>query len=341
MDILIIGGTQYVGRHLATELLARDHDLTFFHRGETNPDLFPAVDRVFGDRETDLDALGSRTWDVVVDTCGYTPDHVARSVDYLADAVDQYVFVSSIAAYEPTAEPGIDETAPLQTAPPTGDGVDWWHTEYARNKAACEAVVRETFGETASLFVRPGMLVGPHDPVHYFTSWLARLYDGGDVVVPAVDDQPLQLLDARDLAACTANLLEASAAGAFTVTRPDPLTFGTFVETLQAAVPGDPTLHRVDPEWLLAHDEGATWERFPYWLPGDAVEGYCRLDTTKAERYGLSARPLSETARDVLEWYETGVRARDEWVDGLPPNRGLTRGEETDLLAAYARAADD
>lgn len=133
MDILVIGCTRFVGRHLADELLGRGHDLTFFHRGETNPDLYPAVDRVLGDRGTDLERLGDRTWDGVVDTCGYTPEHVERSVEYLADRTDLYVFVSSAAVYEPTAEPGIDDTAPLQTAPPTGDGVEWWHTEYARN----------------------------------------------------------------------------------------------------------------------------------------------------------------------------------------------------------------
>lgn len=337
MDILVIGGTRFVGRHLAEDLLSRGHDLTFFHRGETNPGLFPAVDRVFGDRETDLENLGDRTWDVVIDTCGYTPEHVERSVDYLVDRTDRYVFISSAAVYEPTAQHGIDEDAAVQTEPPTSNEVEWWHTEYARNKVQCEAIVSDAFDDSNALVIRPGMLMGPHDPVNYFTYWAVRMHRGGDVVAPDVRDQPLQFIDARDLAAFTSDVIDRSISGVFTVDGPgEQLTFASFLETLRDCVGIDANIHWIDEEWLVAHDVHPPWERLPYWLPGQASEGYCRMSIAKAKNHGLSFRPLAESAADVLEWYDRDVRGeRDEWVDGLPPNRGLRPAEESELLAAY------
>lgn len=338
MQVLVIGGTRYVGRHLAGALLELDHDLTFFHRGETNPDLFPEVDRVFGDRETDLDRLGDRTWDVVIDTCGYTPEHVDLAVEYLRDRADRYVFISSAAVYEPTSEPRIDETAAVQTEPPAGDGVEWWHTEYARHKVACEAIVLDAFGESNSLVIRPGMVIGPHDPVGYFTYWAVRLWRGGDVLVPDVRDQPLQFIDVRDLAAFTSEMVDRSVNDVFTVDGPaEPLTFGAAIETLRDQFRRESTLHWVETEWLLDHDVTPPWEKLPYWLPGDAAEGYCRKSTEKARRHGLESRPLAETAADVIDWYRReDVGEREGWDDGLPPDRGLGPDEEAELLAAYA-----
>lgn len=334
MEILIIGGTQFVGRHLADELLRLGHDLTFFHRGETNPDLFPQAERIFGDRTMDLANLGDRTWDVVIDTIGYHPEHVEDSVGYLEDRTDRYVFISSAAVYEPTTRPGIDEDAPVQTEPPVGEGVEWWHTEYARNKVACEAIVRETFGESNALIIRPGMLMGPHDPINMFTYWVVRMHRGGDVVAPDVRDQPLQFLDGRDLAAFTADMVDRGVADVFTVDGPEePITYGSFLETLRETVGTAATIHWLDPEWLLDQGVHPPWEELPYWLPGEAVEGYCRMSNEKAMDHGLTVRPLAQTTRDVLEWYRReDVGDREEWVDGLPPHRGIDPGEEADLL---------
>lgn len=334
MEILVIGGTRFVGRHLATALLARDHDLTFFHRGQTNPDLFPEVDRVLGDRTTDLHRLGDDPWDVVIDTCGYTPAHVETAVEYLSPRADRYVFISSAAVYEPTTEPGIDETAAVQTDVPTSDEVDWWHSEYARNKVACEAIVRDAFDESNALVVRPGMIMGPHDPVNFFTYWVLRLHRGGDVLVPAIRDQPLQFIDARDLGRFTAEAVDRSLAGAFTVDGPaDPLTVSTFLETLQEHFGRESTLHWVDQEWLRGRDLGTPWEVFPYWLPGEEAEGYCRMSTRKAVRHGLTVRPVTESAADVLDWYERDrLGTREEWSHGYPPNRGPGPERESALL---------
>ena len=146
MKILILGGTRFVGRAMAEDLLNRGHDITFFHRGKTNPNLLPKVNRIFGDRETDLNNLGDNYWDVVIDTCGYYPKHVKLSVDYLNDKTNCYVFVSSISAYEPTAEINIDENAELQIAGEASINVEWWKGDYGHNKALCEQIVLKGFG---------------------------------------------------------------------------------------------------------------------------------------------------------------------------------------------------
>lgn len=343
MDILVIGGTRFIGRFIVADLLAQNHNVTAFHRGQTNPDLFPQVDRIFGDRTADLDKLGDRAWDVVIDTCGYEPDHVERSVEYLRDRADRYVFISSAAVYEPTAQPGIDEDAPVQTDAPTADEVEWWHTEYARNKVECETVVRDAFGESKSLIIRPGMVMGPYDPGNYFTYWVLRLSRGGGIVAPAIREQPLQFIDARDLGAFTSEVIGGGVSGAFTVDGPaEPLTFGSFLETLQEHFESESTIHWLDEEWLLAQDLGTPWEVLPYWLPGEASEGYCRMSNAKAMNHGLTFRSITDSAEGVLEWYEREeLGEHEEWAHGLPPNRGLTPTEETQLLDEYSTETDD
>lgn len=164
MKILLIGGTRFVGRYLVEDLLRRGHELTLFHRGETNPGLFPEVDRVLGDRRSDLHRVGDRSWDVVIDTCGYAPEDVQPTVEQFADRAGRYVFISSVAVYQPTTTVGIDEGWPVQDGPEPSDPVAWWHTEYDRNKVQCERRVLDAFGPSRALIIRPGMIMGPHDP---------------------------------------------------------------------------------------------------------------------------------------------------------------------------------
>lgn len=338
MKILVIGGTRFVGRYLVEDLLRRGHQLTLFHRGETNPGLFPEVDRVLGDRRTDLHRIGDRSWDVVVDTCGYAPEDVQPSVEQFADKADQYVFVSSAAVYEPTTAVGIDEDWPVQDGPEPPDPVVWWHTEYARNKVRCERRVLDVFGPSRSLIIRPGMIMGPHDPVWYFPHWVVRILRGGDVLAPGNGTQPLQFIDVRDVASFTGGLIDRSISGVFTVDGPSqPLSFASYLEQLAELFDSGARLVWVDEEWLLAQDLGPPWERLPYWLPDPEVRGYCRMDNSKAVELGLTFRPLAQSAEDVRTWYGSGDFAqRDGWVAGLPPTRGLAPDAEASLLHAYS-----
>ncbi|MGB8983877.1 MAG: NAD-dependent epimerase/dehydratase family protein, partial [Anaerolineales bacterium] len=182
MRILIIGGTRFVGRHLVDAALARRHAVTLFNRGRSNPDLFPQVEKITGDREKDLDKLADRIWDAAIDVVGYVPRLVRLSAESLAGSVSRYVFISSISAYADFKKTGIDESYPLAKMPDESTDENDPET-YGPRKAVCEQIVRDNYGERA-LIVRPGLIVGPHDPTDRFTYWPVRVARGGEVLAP-------------------------------------------------------------------------------------------------------------------------------------------------------------
>ena len=216
MKLLVLGGTQFVGRAVTEIALERGHELTLFHRGRTNPDLFPEAEHLHGDRDHDLAALEGRSFDAVVDTSGYVPRAVRASVDALADT--HYVFVSTISVYADFAR-GPDEESPVHLR---GDG-------YGELKAACERELPE-----GALIVRPGLIVGPHDPTYRFTYWVDRLARGGDVVAPEPRDAFVQLIDVRDLADWLVRAAEERLGGVFNAVGPaEPLTMHELLETIR------------------------------------------------------------------------------------------------------------
>ena len=195
MKLLILGGTKFLGRHTVDAARAAGHDVTIFTRGQTNPDLFPEVEHLQGDRDGDLGALDGRRWDGVVDTSGYVPRIVRQSAELLRDAVDRYVFVSSISVYEDFSKP-VDESTPVaQLEDPATEEI---MENYGALKAACETVVDEVYGDRGAS-VRAGLIVGPYDPTDRFTYWPRRIADGGDVLGPGDPSAPVQFVDARDL----------------------------------------------------------------------------------------------------------------------------------------------
>lgn len=332
MRVLVIGGTRFVGRAIVQQLVDGGHEVTLFHRGKTNPTLFDSLEHVLGDRTTDIERLGDRSWDVAIDTCGYQADAILPAVGYLADRVEQYAFISSIAAFEPTTQVGIDETYPVQTGHPDGEEVVWWHSDYAREKVKSERLVTESFGETRSLILRPGMIFGPHDPLRYCTHWVSRMMRGGDVLAPGDGDQPLQMIDVRDLAAFVRTRIEAASGGVYTVTGPSPpFTMRYFLESVASAVDADVRLVWVGEEWLLRQNVDPPWEQFPYWIPSPEVYGYCAMDNTKAVNDGLEITPLVDSLRDTIDWWR-GV------VTTIPSSRGLDPEREHSLLASYQAA---
>lgn len=225
MKLLMLGGTKFLGRATVEEALARGHEVTLFNRGETNPELFPEVEKLRGDREGDLSALEGRTWDTVVDPSGFVPHVVRTSAELLADAVQHYVFVSSVSVYDKHS--GVNtENSPL------GDLGDWPVDELIRGedgpgnygplKALCEREVAEVFGDRYSS-VRAGLIVGAHDPTGRFTYWPHRIARGGEVLAPAPPERNVQFVDARDLAGWMLDLGEGRAAAPSTPrTRGEP-----------------------------------------------------------------------------------------------------------------------
>lgn len=325
MHLLIIGGTRFMGRQLVEVALARGHTLTLFNRGQSNPDLFPHVEQLRGDRATDLALLPDRSWDAVIDTCGYVPRVVRLSAQALAGKADRYVFISTVSVYAADNPRGMDENSPLATL--KDESIEEVTGEtYGGLKVLCERAVEQAYADRA-LIIRPGLIVGPHDPTDRFTYWPWRIAQGGEVLAPGNPDQPQQIIDARDLAAWIMQLVEEKRAGLFNAVGPEQaLTTRHMLEACARVCNPQAQLTWVSEEFLL--NAGAQpWSEIPVWTP----EKECALDTCSQARAlaaGLKFRPIAETIRDTLDWART--RPSDHvW------RAGLTRESEAELLRAW------
>jgi 2'-hydroxyisoflavone reductase len=307
MRMLVLGGTQFLGRHVVEIALERGHEVTLFNRGQTRPELFPEVERLRGDRSGNVSALHGRAWDAVVDTSGYLPATVRNTLDALGD-VGHYTFVSTISAYADLSTP------PTESSPLSEDD------EYGGNKARCEAVVRERFPD--AFVPRPGLIVGPWDPTGRFTYWPVRIAAGGRVLAPAPPDASAQVIDVRDLAGWIVRAAEDGTGGTYNaVDRP------TTREALFAAC-GEAELVWVDGDFLAEHEIGE-WMELPLWLHSPEYQGMLSIDPSAAFAAGLETRPLEETARDTLEWVRSGQAP-------IEPPAGLDREKEREALDAWA-----
>ena len=288
MRILILGGTVFVGRHVAEAALARGHDVTVYSRGRHGR--APAgTEHVIGDR-ADVSPLQGRTWDAAIDTSGYDPQHVAASA---ALDVGHYVFVSSCNAYRDWPDKPIDEDSPVWE---DGEG-------YGPDKAASERAVLP-----AGAVVRAGLIVGPNDNVFRLPWWVKRIAQGGEVPAPGDPERRIQVIDARDLAAFLLDLAEQRVAGAFNGTAPIGQT--TMRELLEAA--GDAELRWIPDEQLEAA-EVEPWTELPLWLP-ERFAGTWQVGTERAQAAGLRCRPVAETVGDVRAWLDAGGEAElDDW----------------------------
>jgi 2'-hydroxyisoflavone reductase len=327
MDMLLIGGPKFLGRALIDAALAAGHRVTMFNRGRTNPHLYPQVEKLQGDRDGDLAALRGRRWDVAIDTCGYVPRVVRQSAELLAGAVERYVFVSTISVYAEPLERGADETAPLAVlTDPTVEEVTG--ETYGGLKVLCERAVQDIYAERA-LIIRPGLIVGPHDPTNRFTYWVTRTAEGGQVLAPDDRDAPVQVIDVRDLALWILHMAETQG-GVFNATGPAaPLTLGETLATCRdvakAQRGADAEFVWVPPQFLL--DRGvAPWTEIPLWVAGD--DALNTVSIARALAHGLVLRPLAATIADTLAW------ARSEQPAGQP-QAGLAKEREAELLAKY------
>jgi 2'-hydroxyisoflavone reductase len=332
--VLVLGGTLFLGRHVVEVALRRGHDVTLFNRGRTNPDLFPAVEKLRGDRDGDLSSLAGRGWDAAIDTSGYVPRIVRASAELLADAVEHYTFVSSLSVFTPPTKHGLAEddrvtTIEDESSESVGDF-------YGPLKALCERVVESVLPERA-LVVRSGLLVGPQDPTNRFTYWVRRMAAGGEVLAPAPPEQPVQLADVRDLADWTIRMAEQRQAGTFHATD-EPTTFRRMLDECRAAAGSDAHVDWIDETFLL--EQGIEpFAELPLWLAtGNNPDwgGFFLADASRARAYGLSFRPLRETARDILA--EREQQAATTFGTGLTPAGVAPTREKAVLQAWRARA---
>jgi len=326
MNILIIGGTKFLGRHLVDSALARGYNVTLFNRGKTNPGLFPHVETILGDREDDIEKLTGRAWDAVIDVAGYLPRIVRLSASGLERSVGRYVFISSISAYADFKKVGIHESDSVgKIEDETFEEITG--ESYGPLKALCEKTVLDLYGDRG-LVIRPGLIVGPNDPTDRFTYWPVRVARGGEVLTPEKPEVPVQVVDVRDLSDFIIKLIEANASGIYNATGPDhELTFGAMLEACKKVSDRDAHFNWASAEFLKAHNV-EEWSDMPVWVPdNEENQGFSRVDVSKAIKAGLTFRPLEETVRDTIEWAKTRP-ADHEW------RAGLTKEKEDEVLAA-------
>jgi 2'-hydroxyisoflavone reductase len=322
----------------------RGHTVTLFNRGRTNEDLFPDVETLIGDRDGQLDALKGHQWDAVIDNSGYVPRHVRDSAQLLSTAAQQYLFISSVSAYASLEEPGISESSPLGTMPdPTVEEVTG--ETYGPLKVLAEQAVQAAFPNGATI-VRPGYIVGPGDSTDRWTYWPVRVAAGGEMLAPGDRTAPMQVIDARDLAAFTINLLEKRTTGPFNAVGPaSAMSMAEMLDGLKAATGADTTFTWVDQEFLLARNAS-----FPIWSPTvGPYAGVHQVQTQRAIAAGMTYRPLATTATDTLAWWNgldeerrNGMRAGLRMPPDLgsgPASLAAQREVEVKLLEAWRTKA--
>jgi 2'-hydroxyisoflavone reductase len=336
VNLLVLGGTKFIGRGIVDAAVERGHEVTLFNRGVTNADLYPGVEKLRGDRDGDLRALEGRTWDAVIDPSGYVPRVVRASAELLRDS-GHYVFVSTISVYDGPFE-RLDEQAPLrELEDPTTEDVP---EHYGGLKVACERVVEEVFPGRSTL-VRPGLVVGPHDPTDRFTYWPVRVERGGEVLAPGRPGRPWQFVDVRDLGDWLVRCAEERVVGPFNATGPVPgVSAGEVLDTCLEVTGSDAELVWVDDAFLLERDVGE-WMELPLWMAetGDFAR-FHDWDVSKAVAAGLRFRPLAATVADTLAWVHgrTGAPAGTTAMGGFRET-GMDPEKERRLLAEWKRLA--
>lgn len=319
MKLLVLGGTVFLGRHVVAQALAAGHEVTLLHRGRRGLGLFPAARTLIGDRDGNLSALAGQDFDAAIDCSGYTAAQLERSTALLAD-VPRYLFVSSISvgAAFPPGQPYDEDLPRLE-----GD------EGYGQGKARSEDVLLAARPGRATI-VRPGLIVGPHDPTGRFTHWPLRVAQGGEVVAPGRPERPVQIIDGRDLAAWCLRLVEQGITGTFNAIG-DWLPMQELLDNCRAVSGSDARFTWIDDRTLVDAKVEA-WSELPLWIPeaDPAFGGLLLGRNQRARAAGLRTRPLSETVRDTLAWAQSpeGQAARSP--------HAMSAEREAALLAAQA-----
>jgi 2'-hydroxyisoflavone reductase len=308
MKLLIIGGTRFVGRHLVEEALQRGHELTLFNRGK-NAGVFPNVEQLHGDRDKDVSSLEGKSFDAVIDTCGYIPRHLQMIADVLPD-VPLYVFISTISVYADPIPHHADEHSPLATLQEPTEQIT--NESYGALKVLCEDVVTKSFKN--ALIVRPGFIVGAEDYTDRFPYYVWRTAKGGDMLAPP-SEAAVQFVDAKDLVRWTLKATEEKLTGIFNVTsQPDAMTFGSVLETIKAVTKTATNFFPVDDAFVQKHEI-----LFPLFAP-KADENWEKISVQKALAVGLTFRSLEQTIRDTLA-YVQALPKDYTWKAGLPEEK--------------------
>lgn len=324
-NILVLGGTGFIGPHMVREALRRGHTVTLFNRGRTNNTLFPDLETIKGDRDNGLDGLKGRRWDAVIDNSGYVPRHVQDSARLLAPNCDRYVYISTISVYADIVSAS-DEDSPLATmADETVEEITG--ETYGPLKALCEKRAAAEIDADRLAILRPTYICGPGDRTDRFSYWPIRTRKGGEMLWPGSPDDGLQVVDVRDLANFTIHCIDRRISGIYnTVNEPGVYTMGRLLEDCRAITAAD-----VDPVWVAEDFVKAQGlnpgGQLPVWQGKDDAFG---VSAARAMAAGMQMRPERETARDLLTWWDT---LSDERRANL--KAGPSAEKEAEVLAAW------
>ena len=336
MNILILGGTGFTGPFQVDYALKRGHKVTLFNRGKRPSPEWPAnVEQLHGDRNTgDLSALKGRTWDVCIDNPTSLPFWVRDAGKVLKGNVGHYLFISTISVYADGSRPGINEDSPLAQYKGKDAMAETQESLradigglYGPLKALSEAEAHKQFGKNVTI-VRPGYIVGPRDETDRFTYWPHRVAQGGEILVPGDGNDPIQIIDGRDLGEWMIRLAEAKTTGVFNACGPDyTLSMDAMLHGCQAVTGGGMRLTHVSPAFLEEQQVG-----LPIWVPSKDNEyaGYGSVSNARAIAAGLTFRPLATTVQDLLAWFRSLPAERQAKL-----NAGITREKEAELLKAW------
>lgn len=309
MRLLVLGGTEFVGRSVTEAALADGWEVTVFNRG--NHPVPGGAHALTGDRTADggLDALREGEWDAVVDTWSGAPTAVRDAARLLSGRAGRYAYVSSCSVYPFPAPRGNDERGPVVDASP-----DAGHTDYATDKRGAELAAVAAFGDRRTLLLRAGLILGPYENIGRLPWWLGRIARGGPVLAPGPRGLELQYIDARDLARWTLDALRAGLHGPYNlVSRPGHTTMGELLESCVAVTGSDAELRWTDPE-VITGAGIEPWSDLPIWLPpGELYDSIHQADVSRVLAAGLHCRPVGDTVRDTWEWLRE--------IGGVAPQR--------------------
>jgi 2'-hydroxyisoflavone reductase len=333
LNLLILGGTGFIGPHQVRYAIQRGHKVTVFNRGKREADLPAAVIHLQGDRNDDLKSLEGGKWDVVIDNPTTLPNWVRLSGRLLKDACRQYIFISTISVYADTSKPGMDETTPVLAYEGKTDPFELKPEDarsfYGQLKALSEREAAHWFPGRATI-IRPGLIVGPGDETDRFTYWPARIDRGGEVLAPGSPSDPTQIIDARDLAEWTIRAAEDETVGVFNATGPEePRPIGEMLNGIKTAIGSKATFAWASPEFLESQKVSG-WSDMPVWVPPSGENaGFSRVSVKRALAKGLTYRPFAVTARDTLAYHKSRPEERRNKL-----RAGLTAEREAEVLAA-------
>ena len=335
MEILILGGTRFIGPHIVERALEEGHKITLFNRGKTDPDRFTELEQLRGDRDAgDYEAIRGRNWDAVVDTSAYVPRAVREALDALDGSFDHYLFISTISVYRDFDAEMIEEDDPLEDPEavlddPSTENVD--SESYGALKVLCERAARDQVDGRVTI-LRPGVIAGPGDDFDRFTYWPVRVAEGGRVLAPGRPSRPVQYVDTRDVADAVVTSLEDRITGTFnTVLPPGRARWGSFLETCAEIASADAEFEWIDAA-TLEQTELEAWGDLPLWAPAESsLRGLAGVSADRAMEEGLHFRDPAETIRDTLAWYR---RERSGGREAL--EAGLSAKTERRVLDEHA-----